>query len=72
MSTRTTIIISAIAIFAATVASAAIFPRLPEMAASHWNAAGHRLAADVLADFFAPRCGEITARAALPVKPRMR
>lgn len=40
MSTRTTIIISAIAIFAATVASAAIFPRLPEMAASHWNAAG--------------------------------
>jgi uncharacterized membrane protein len=40
MSTRTTIIISVIAILAATVASAAIYPRLPEMAASHWNAAG--------------------------------
>jgi uncharacterized membrane protein len=40
MSTRTTIIISLIAILAATVASAAIYPRLPEMAASHWNAAG--------------------------------
>jgi hypothetical protein len=32
----------------------------------HWNAAGHRLAADVLVDFFAPRCGEMTARAAPP------
>jgi uncharacterized membrane protein len=40
MSTRTTIIISLIAILAATVASAAIYPRMPEMAASHWNAAG--------------------------------
>lgn len=40
MSTRTTIIISLIAILAAGVASAAIYPRLPEMAASHWNAAG--------------------------------
>ena len=40
MSTRTTIIISLITILAATVASAAIYPRLPEMAASHWNAAG--------------------------------
>ena len=40
MSTRTTIILSLIAILAATVASAAIYPRLPEMAASHWNAAG--------------------------------
>ena len=40
MSTRITIIVSLIAILAATVASAAIYPRLPEMAASHWNAAG--------------------------------
>ena len=40
MSTRTTIIVSLIVILAATIASAAIFPRLPEMAASHWNAAG--------------------------------
>jgi uncharacterized membrane protein len=40
MSTRTTIIISLVAILAATVASAAIYTRLPEMAASHWNAAG--------------------------------
>jgi uncharacterized membrane protein len=40
MSTRTTIIVSLIAILAATVASAAIYPRLPEIAASHWNAAG--------------------------------
>jgi uncharacterized membrane protein len=40
MSTRTTIIISLIVILAATVASAAIYPRLPEMAASHWNTAG--------------------------------
>lgn len=40
MSARTTIIISLIAILAATVASAAIYSRLPEMAASHWNAAG--------------------------------
>jgi hypothetical protein len=30
----------------------------------HWNAAGHRLAADPLVDFFAPRCGELTADAA--------
>jgi len=40
MSVRTTIIVSLIAILAATVASAAIYPRMPEMAASHWNAAG--------------------------------
>ena len=40
MSTRTTIIVSLIAILAATVASAAIYPRMPEIAASHWNAAG--------------------------------
>jgi uncharacterized membrane protein len=40
MSTRTTIVISVIAILAAAIASAAIYPRLPEMAASHWNAAG--------------------------------
>lgn len=40
MSVRTTIIISLIAILAATLASAIIYPRLPEMAASHWNAAG--------------------------------
>ena len=38
----------------------------------HWNAAGHRLAADVLADFFAPRCGEMAAVAARPAKPEMR
>ena len=30
----------------------------------HWNAAGHRLAADVLVDFLAPRCAEIIAGAA--------
>lgn len=30
----------------------------------HWNAAGHRLAADALVDFFAPRCGELTTGAA--------
>lgn len=40
MSVRTTIIIALIAILAATVASAIVYPRLPEMAASHWNAAG--------------------------------
>jgi len=40
MSTRTTIIVSLIVILAATIASALIYPRLPEMAASHWNAAG--------------------------------
>jgi uncharacterized membrane protein len=40
MSIRTTIIISLIAILAATLASAILYPRLPEMAASHWNAAG--------------------------------
>jgi uncharacterized membrane protein len=40
MSVRTTIIISLIAILAATIASALVYPRLPEMAASHWNAAG--------------------------------
>ena len=40
MSTRTTIIISLIVILAATIASAVVYPRLPEMAASHWNAAG--------------------------------
>ena len=40
MSTRTTIIISLIFILAATAASAIAYPRLPEMAASHWNAAG--------------------------------
>lgn len=40
MSTRITIIVSLIAILAATVASIVIYPRLPEMAASHWNAAG--------------------------------
>ena len=37
----------------------------------HWNAAGHRLAADVLADFFAPRCGEMTAGTARLAKPEM-
>jgi uncharacterized membrane protein len=40
MSVRTTIIISLIAILVATLASAIVYPRLPEMAASHWNAAG--------------------------------
>jgi uncharacterized membrane protein len=40
MPTRTTIIISLIVILAATVASAVVYPRLPEMAASHWNSAG--------------------------------
>ena len=40
MSTRTTIIVSVIVILAATVASAIAYPRLPEVAASHWNAAG--------------------------------
>jgi hypothetical protein len=37
----------------------------------HWNAAGHRLAADVLVDFFAPRCGDMTARPARLAKPEM-
>ena len=27
----------------------------------HWNEVGHRVAADVLVDFFAPRCSEIAA-----------
>jgi immunity protein, SdpI family len=40
MSTRTTIIVSLIVILAVTIASAIVYPRLPEMAASHWNAAG--------------------------------
>ena len=40
MSTRITIIVSLIAILAATIASIIIYPSLPEMAASHWNAAG--------------------------------
>jgi len=40
MSIRTTIIVSLIAIIAATIASAIVYPSLPEMAASHWNAAG--------------------------------
>jgi uncharacterized membrane protein len=40
MSVRTTITLSLIAILAATIASALVYPRLPEMAASHWNAAG--------------------------------
>jgi uncharacterized membrane protein len=40
MSVRTTITISLLAILAATIASIAVYPRLPEMAASHWNAAG--------------------------------
>jgi uncharacterized membrane protein len=40
MSVRTTITISLIAILAATLASALVYARLPEMAASHWNAAG--------------------------------
>lgn len=40
MSTRTTITVSLIAILAATIASAAVYPNLPELAASHWNAAG--------------------------------
>jgi immunity protein, SdpI family len=40
MSTRTTIIVSLIVILAATIASAIVYPHLPEMAASHWNAAG--------------------------------
>jgi hypothetical protein len=34
----------------------------------HWNAVGHRMAADVLVDFFAPRCGEMTTRAAQAAK----
>jgi hypothetical protein len=29
---------------------------------SHWNATGHRLVADVLVDYFAPRCGEPNVR----------
>ena len=40
MSTRTTIIVASIVILTATIASAIVYPRLPEMAASHWNAAG--------------------------------
>ena len=40
MSTRTTIIVSLIAISAAILASLIAYPSLPEMAASHWNAAG--------------------------------
>jgi uncharacterized membrane protein len=40
MSVRTTIIISVIAILVATLASVIVYPRLPEIAASHWNAAG--------------------------------
>jgi len=40
MSTRTTVILSLIIILAVTIASAIVYPRLPEMAASHWNAAG--------------------------------
>jgi uncharacterized membrane protein len=40
MSTRTTIIVSLIVILAASIASAVVYPRLPETAASHWNAAG--------------------------------
>jgi uncharacterized membrane protein len=40
MSTRTTIIVSLIVILAASIASAVVYSRLPEMAASHWNAAG--------------------------------
>jgi hypothetical protein len=32
----------------------------------HWNAAGHRLATDVLVNLLAPRCGEMTSRAAPP------
>jgi uncharacterized membrane protein len=40
MSVRTTIILSLIAILAATLASVLVYPRLPELAASHWNAAG--------------------------------
>ena len=40
MSTRTTVIVASIVILTATIASAIVYPRLPEMAASHWNAAG--------------------------------
>ena len=40
MSTRTTIIVSLIAISAAILVSLIAYPSLPEMAASHWNAAG--------------------------------
>lgn len=40
MSVRTTIVISIIAILVATLVSVIVYPRLPEMAASHWNTAG--------------------------------
>lgn len=40
MSVRNTIIVALIAILVATIASIVVYPRLPEMAASHWNAAG--------------------------------
>jgi immunity protein, SdpI family len=40
MSTRNTIIISLIVILAATIVSVAVYPQLPEMAASHWDANG--------------------------------
>lgn len=35
----------------------------------HWNAAGHRLAADALVDVIAPRCGEMSAGTARLAKP---
>jgi hypothetical protein len=34
----------------------------------HWNTVGHRLAAGVLVDFFAPRCAEMTSRTAHAAK----
>ena len=40
MSTRTTIIISLIVILVATIASIIVYPYLPEIAASHWDASG--------------------------------
>jgi uncharacterized membrane protein len=40
MSTRNTIIVSLIVILAATIVSVVVYPQLPEMAASHWDANG--------------------------------
>ena len=40
MSTRNTIIVSMIVILVATIASVIVYPQLPEVAASHWDANG--------------------------------
>jgi uncharacterized membrane protein len=40
MSTRNTIIVSIIVILVATIASVIVYPQLPEVAASHWDANG--------------------------------